>query len=117
MSSSQKVATPGAMSALPNGAAQSPYPPENKTQKQKQSSKHLEEKGHMMEEGEQAHEDEDEEHSDHQHMSEEWPIESQKVKDEQIQAFYREYAKVYNTDTSQMRDHVSSTSSVVCSIF
>ncbi|KAF9214431.1 hypothetical protein BGZ59_003714 [Podila verticillata] len=93
MSSSHNVATPDAMSALPNGAAQSPYPPENKTQKQKQSSKHLEEKGHRVEEGEQAHEDEDEEHSDHQHMSEEWPIESQKVKDEQIQAFYREYAK------------------------
>jgi len=32
----------------------------------------------------------------HQHSSsEDWPIESQKVKDEQIQAFYREYAKVF----------------------
>lgn len=117
MSSSHKVATPSAMSALPHGAAQSPYPPENKTQKQKQSSKHLEEKGRRVKEGEEAHENEDEEHSDHQHMSEEWPIESQKVKDEQIQAFYREYAKVNNTTTSQISNHVSLTSSIVCCIF
>lgn len=93
MSSSQRMATRSAKSTLPNGASQSSYP-ENKTQKHKQSSKQLEGKGHKEEQGEEDHEEEDEDHSDHQHMSEEWPIESQKVKDEQIQAFYREYAKV-----------------------
>ncbi|KAG0356225.1 hypothetical protein BG005_004851 [Podila minutissima] len=92
MSSSQRMATRSAKSTLPNGASQSSYP-ENKTQKHKQSSKQLEGKGHKEEQGEEDHEEEDEDHSDHQHMSEEWPIESQKVKDEQIQAFYREYAK------------------------
>ncbi|KAG0090906.1 hypothetical protein BGZ93_006358 [Podila epicladia] len=92
MSSSQRMATRSAKPTLPNGISQSPYP-ENKTQKHKQSSKQLEGKGHKEEKGEGDHEEEDEDHSDHQHMSEEWPIESQKVKDEQIQAFYREYAK------------------------
>ncbi|KAF9987495.1 hypothetical protein BGZ75_000538 [Mortierella antarctica] len=38
----------------------------------------------------------------HQHTTnEDWPIESQKVKDEQIQAFYREYAKRIATALTQ----------------
>ncbi|KAF9572051.1 hypothetical protein EC968_010382 [Mortierella alpina] len=38
----------------------------------------------------------------HQHnTSDDWPIESQKVKDEQIQAFYREYAKRIATALTQ----------------
>ncbi|KAG0212359.1 hypothetical protein BGX28_006503 [Mortierella sp. GBA30] len=36
-----------------------------------------------------------------QHPEEDWPIESQKVKDEQIQAFYREYAKRIATALTQ----------------